>query len=185
MQEMKRVADMLEKKCTGLEEGDDADHIDQKKLKQMKKDIMALRKGIEKMEKLGEKKFTKKETKADLKEGFDLRKFLVENKMTRNSRMLNENETPTSLGIEIGADMEVGMNAEPSQRPAQGGFSFKPASLDGGYKEAYIYIENQPELIEKLTTLYNNQEFDQLNSVIGRLVQQHTGESLESFVNAK
>jgi hypothetical protein len=97
MQEMKRVADMLEKKCTGLEEGDDADHIDQKKLKQMKKDIMALRKGIEKMEKLGEKKFTKKETKADLKEGFDLRKFLVENKLTANSKMLKEYEAPTGL----------------------------------------------------------------------------------------
>jgi len=97
MQEMKRVADMLEKKCTALEEGDDSDHIDQKKLKQMKKDIMALRKGIEKMEKLGEKKFTKKETKADLKEGFDLRKFLVENKLTTNSRMLNE-LSPELLG---------------------------------------------------------------------------------------
>jgi hypothetical protein len=63
----------------------------------MKKDIMALRKGIEKMEKLGEKKFTKKETKADLKEGFDLRKFLVENKLTANSKMLKEYEAPTGL----------------------------------------------------------------------------------------
>jgi hypothetical protein len=100
MQEMKRVADMLEKKCTALEEGDDADHIDQKKLKQMKKDIMSLRKGIEKMEKLGEKKFTKKETKAELKEGFDLRKFLVENKLTTNSRILNENFNDQTSAIE-------------------------------------------------------------------------------------
>jgi len=100
MQEMKRVADMLEKKCTALEEGDDADHIDQKKLKQMKKDIMTLRKGIEKMEKLGEKKFAKKEVKADLKEGFDLRKFLVENKLTTNSRMLNENFNDQTSAIE-------------------------------------------------------------------------------------
>ncbi len=90
MQEMKRVADMLEKKCTALEEGEDADHIDQKKLKQMKKDIMSLRKNIEKMEKLGEKKFAKKETKADLKEGFDLRNFLVENKLTYNSRITEQ-----------------------------------------------------------------------------------------------
>ena len=97
MQEMKRVADMLEKKCTALEEGDDADHIDQKKLKQMKKDIMSLRKNIEKMEKVGEKKFAKKETKAELKEGFDLRNFLVENKLTTNSKMLNEYEAPTGL----------------------------------------------------------------------------------------
>jgi hypothetical protein len=90
VQEMKRVADMLEKKCTGLEEGDNAEHIDQKKLKQMKKDIMSLRKGIEKMEKLGEKKFTKKETKAEMKEGFDLRKFLIENKLTPNSKVIKE-----------------------------------------------------------------------------------------------
>ena len=90
VQEMKRVADMLEKKCTALEEGDDADHIDQKKLKQMKKDIMTLRKGMEKLEKLGEKKFTKKETKAELKEGFDLRKFLIENKLTAGSRTTEE-----------------------------------------------------------------------------------------------
>jgi hypothetical protein len=92
VQEMRRVADGLEKKCTALEEGDNAEHIDQKKLKQMKKDIMTLRKGIEKMEKLGEKKFTKKETKAEMNEGFDLRKFLIENKLTRDSRMLNESE---------------------------------------------------------------------------------------------
>jgi hypothetical protein len=90
MEEMRRVADGLEKKCTALEEGEDADHIDQKKLKQMKKDIMSLRKGIEKMEKLAEKKFTKKETKADLKEGFDLRNFLVENKLTTSSRITEE-----------------------------------------------------------------------------------------------
>ena len=96
VQEMKRVADMLEKKCTALEEGDDADHIDQKKLKQMKKDIMTLRKGMEKLEKLGEKKFTKKETKAELKEGFDLRNFLVENKLTRNSKMISENQVELS-----------------------------------------------------------------------------------------
>jgi hypothetical protein len=95
MEEMKRVADGLEKKATALEEGDDSDHIDQKKLKQMKKDIMSLRKGIEKMEKLGEKKFTKKETKdsksaESLAEGnFDLRKFLVENKLTRDSQIIN------------------------------------------------------------------------------------------------
>jgi hypothetical protein len=101
VQEMKRVADMLEKKCTGLEEGDNAEHIDQKKLKQMKKDIMSLRKGIEKMEKLGDKKFAKKETKqtkSELKETtmekqFDLKKFLVENKLTTNSRLLNEGTT--------------------------------------------------------------------------------------------
>ena len=84
--EMKRVADGLEKKATALEEGDNAEHIDMKKLKQMKKDVMTLRKNIDKLEKVGEKKFAKKEQKAEIKEGFDLRKFLVENKLTSNSR---------------------------------------------------------------------------------------------------
>jgi predicted RNase H-like nuclease (RuvC/YqgF family) len=114
VQEMKRVADMLEKKCTGLEEGDNAEHIDQKKLKQMKKDIMSLRKGIEKMEKLGEKKFTKKETKTEMKEGFDLRKFLVENKLTTSSRMLNENvnieQAFTQAGINLETPVTVAIN---------------------------------------------------------------------------
>lgn len=90
MEEMRRVADGLEKKCTALEEGEDADHIDQKKLKQMKKDVMSLRKGIEKMEKVAEKKFAKKETKAELKEGFDLRNFLIENKLTSNSKLIQD-----------------------------------------------------------------------------------------------
>jgi hypothetical protein len=190
MKRMKEIAEMLEAKVGSLEEGEGADFVDAKKVKQMKKDIMTLRKQAEKLEKEYDKKFAKKEEKKETvkeskMENFDLKKFLVENKITTNSRMLNENETPTSLGIELGADLEVGMNTEPTHRPTKGGFSFKPASLDGGYKEAYIYIENQPELIEKLTTLYNNQEFDQLNSEVGRLVQQHTGESLESFVNTK
>jgi len=102
MEEMKRVADGLEKKATALEEGDNAEHIDQKKLKQMKKDIMSLRKGIEKMEKLGEKRFTKKETKESkpaesLAEGFfDLRKFLVENKLTAGSKLIKEAITKDS-----------------------------------------------------------------------------------------
>lgn len=108
MEEMKRVADMLEKKCTALEEGDDADHIDQKKLKQMKKDIMTLRKGMEKLEKLGEKKFAKKETKAELKEGFDLRNFLVENKLTSNSRMLNELATAEDHIDRAAANQAIG-----------------------------------------------------------------------------
>lgn len=118
MEEMKRVANMLEKKCTALEEGEDSDHIDQKKLKQMKKDIMTLRKGIEKMEKLGEKKFTKKETK-EMKteakiENFDLKKFLTENKLTRNSRMLKENvnieQAFTQAGINLQAPATVAVN---------------------------------------------------------------------------
>jgi len=62
---MKEVANALEEKATGLEEGDNAEHIDIKKLKQMKKDVMALRKNIEKLEKIGEKKFKEKEVKKE------------------------------------------------------------------------------------------------------------------------
>jgi hypothetical protein len=90
MNRMKEIAEMLETKVTSLEEGEHADHIDQKAVKQMRKDIVALRKGEEKLRKEFDKKFNKKgkaaEPKAEaekpaLQEGtFDLRKFLIENR---------------------------------------------------------------------------------------------------------
>ena len=90
MEEMKRVYEALEAKVGSLEEGENAEHIDQKKVKQMRKDIAALRKAEEKLRKEFEKKFTAKETKETskkekevvaLQEGsFDLRKFLAENR---------------------------------------------------------------------------------------------------------
>ena len=131
VQEMKRVADMLEKKCTALEEGDDADHIDQKKLKQMKKDIMTLRKGMEKLEKLGEKKFAKKETKAELKEGFDLRKFLVENKLTSNSRMVSENEEQVDELFGFGGGTKVTEKDTIRIVVREGSITFKPVVRGG------------------------------------------------------
>ena len=90
MEEMKRVYEALEAKVGALEEGEHAEHIDQKAVKQMRKDIAALRKAEEKLRKEFEKKFTGKEKKetpkkeeaaAALQEGaFDLRKFLIENR---------------------------------------------------------------------------------------------------------
>ena len=89
MDEMKRVYEALEAKVGSLEEGENAEHIDQKKVKQMRKDIAALRKAEEKLRKEFDKKFSgkeKKETPAKekateaLQEGFDLRKFLAENR---------------------------------------------------------------------------------------------------------
>ena len=96
MEEMKRIYELLETKVTSLEEGENAEHIDQSKVKQMRKDIAALRKAEEKLRKEFEKKFTEKEKKEApkkvekeaateaateaLQEGFDLRKFLVENR---------------------------------------------------------------------------------------------------------
>jgi hypothetical protein len=107
MDEMKRVYEALEAKVGSLEEGEHAEHIDQKAVKQMRKDITALRKAEEKLRKEFEKKFTGKEKKETpkkvekeaateaaseaLQEGtFDLRKFLAENKLTASSRMLSE-----------------------------------------------------------------------------------------------
>jgi endonuclease/exonuclease/phosphatase family metal-dependent hydrolase len=66
MERMKEVAEALEAKVTSLEEGENAEHIDQKAVKQMRKDIQALRKAEEKLRKEFEKKFaSKKETKED------------------------------------------------------------------------------------------------------------------------
>lgn len=66
MGRMKEIADALEAKVTSLEEGENAEHIDQKAVKSMKKDVMTLRKGVDKLEKEFEKKFAnKKEKKED------------------------------------------------------------------------------------------------------------------------
>lgn len=102
MNRMKEIAEMLEAKVGALEEGEHAEHIDKKAVNQMRKDIAALRKGEEKLRKEFDKKFNKKEKgaapkkeaeaeKPTLQEGtFDLRKFLVENKMTANSKLTQE-----------------------------------------------------------------------------------------------
>lgn len=66
MDRMKEVAEALEAKVGSLEEGENAEHIDQKVVKQMRKDILALRKAEEKLRKEFEKKFAnKKEKKED------------------------------------------------------------------------------------------------------------------------
>ena len=109
MNRMKEVAEMLEAKVGSLEEGEHAEHIDQKAVKQMRKDIAALRKAEEKLRKEFDRKFNKKgkatpapkaETETEkptlqetaMEKQFDLRKFLTENKMTTNSRIIKENE---------------------------------------------------------------------------------------------
>lgn len=89
MEEMKRVYEALEAKVGSLEEGENAEHIDQKKVKQMRKDIAALRKAEERLRKDFDKKFNKEKKEAPKKEkevvalaegNFDLRKFLAENR---------------------------------------------------------------------------------------------------------
>ena len=82
MDEMKRVYEALEAKVSSLEEGEHAEHIDQKAVKQMRKDIAALRKEFDKKFTGKEKKEAPKKEKevVALAEGFDLRKFLAENR---------------------------------------------------------------------------------------------------------
>ena len=65
MERMKEVAEALEAKVSSLEEGENAEHIDQKAVKQMRKDILALRKGEEKLRKEFEKKFAAKKEKKE------------------------------------------------------------------------------------------------------------------------
>jgi len=65
MNRMKEIAEMLEQKVGSLEEGEGADFVDAKKVKQMKRDIMTLRKHAEKLEKEYDKKFGKKEEKKE------------------------------------------------------------------------------------------------------------------------
>ena len=95
MAKMKEVAEMLEARVSSLEEGDGAEFVDTKKVKQMKKDIMTLRKQAEKLEKEYDKKFgekkSKKQTQTESKvENFNLKKFLVENKLTNTSRIVEQ-----------------------------------------------------------------------------------------------
>jgi hypothetical protein len=100
IQEMKKIAEALRAKVKNLEEGEHAKHIDQKAVKQFGKDIAALEKTAAKLQAAFDKKFNKKEKavapkKAEkveaLQEGaFDLKKFLIENKLTRDSRRINE-----------------------------------------------------------------------------------------------
>ena len=101
MQEMKKIAGMLREKAKRMEESEHAAHISPKDLKQLATDAAKLEKAAEKLKSAFDKKFNKKEKPASapkaekveaLQEGtFDLRKFLTENKITTNSRMMNEN----------------------------------------------------------------------------------------------
>ena len=104
IQEMKKIAEALRMKAKNMEESEHAAHISPKDLKQLATDAAKLEKAAEKLKAAFDKKFNKKtksasapkaekeETPVALAEGFDLKKFLVENKLTSNSRMLSENE---------------------------------------------------------------------------------------------
>ena len=108
MQEMKKIAEALRMKAKKMEESEHAAHISPKDLKQLASDAAKLEKAAEKLKSAFDKKFNKKEKapaapKAEkveaLQEGtFDLRKFLVENKLTAGSKRLNEyGDSPTYI----------------------------------------------------------------------------------------
>jgi hypothetical protein len=109
IQEMKKIAQMLREKAKKMEESEHAAHISPKDLKQLATDAAKLEKAAEKLKLAFDKKFNKKEKPAAapkaekveaLQEGtFDLRKFLVENKLTAGSRMLNEEVADEDIQI--------------------------------------------------------------------------------------
>ena len=103
MQEMKKIAEALRMKAKKMEESEHAAHISPKDLKQLATDAAKLEKAAEKLKAAFDKKFNKKDKPASAPkaekvealqettmENFNLKKFLVENKLTTNSRMLNE-----------------------------------------------------------------------------------------------
>ena len=106
MKRTKELYEALEEQLKSLEEGEHSKHIDKKHKKKMRSDSAQLRKYEAKLIKEYERKYDKKPTKkaAPKKEeevpmeeiavneskSFDLRKFLVENKLTTNSRNTEE-----------------------------------------------------------------------------------------------
>lgn len=101
----KELYEALEEQLKSLEEGEHSKHIDKKHTKKMRSESAQLRKYEAKLIKEYERKYDKKPAKkaASKKEevpmeeiavneskSFDLRKFLVENKLTTNSRITEE-----------------------------------------------------------------------------------------------
>lgn len=86
--EMKKIANALREKAKKMEESEHAAHISPKDLKQLATDAAKLEKAAEKLKAAFDKKFNKKEKAAPkkekeavaLQEGFDLRKYLAENR---------------------------------------------------------------------------------------------------------
>jgi hypothetical protein len=97
--EMKKIAEALRERKNSLEESEHAQYMSKADLIKLGKDITAIDKAVTKLEAAFDKKFNKKEKSASapkaekveaLQEGFDLRNFLVENKLTTNSRNIEE-----------------------------------------------------------------------------------------------
>ena len=106
--EMKRIAKLLREKAQNLEESEHAAHINPKDIKKLNDEAIKLDKAAAKFQAAYEKTYNRKgkgatapkvekeepatlaENKQAMENTFDLKKFLVENKLTTNSRMLSE-----------------------------------------------------------------------------------------------
>lgn len=102
--EMKKIAEALRERKNSLEESEHAQYMSKADLIKLGKDITAIDKAVTKLEAAFDKKFNKKQKPASapkaekvealqettMEKQFDLKKFLIENKLTTNSRMLNE-----------------------------------------------------------------------------------------------
>jgi hypothetical protein len=127
--EMKRIAKLLREKAQNLEESEHAAHINPKDIKKLNDEAIKLDKAAAKFQAAYEKTYNKKgkapAPKADniekpeaLQEttmkNFDLRKFLVENKLTAGSRIINENvnieQAFTQAGINLETPATVAIN---------------------------------------------------------------------------
>lgn len=104
IQEMKRIAERLRAEAKKMEESEHVQHINPKVLKKYVTDAGKIERAAEKLKARLEKASTgnrkpaakeEEQTVEALQEGtFDLRKYLVENKLTATSRIVNENSTP-------------------------------------------------------------------------------------------
>ena len=131
---MEEIASKLEEKANSLEEGEHKEYINPQEIKKLRKDLGDIRRQVEKLRKDYDKKFNKKgkaaapkkeEVPVALAEGtFDLKKFLVENKITVNSRLIKE---------EISSDME---------------------NIEGWVLEQPVYEDLSPEELEALAKDY-------------------------------
>ena len=134
VQEMKKIAKALRGEAQRMEESEHAKHINPKVRKKYLQDAIKIEKAAEKLVVALEKEAKntkpaaaskKEETPVALAEGtFDLRKFLVENKITTNSKIIKE---------DINSDME---------------------NIEGWVLEQSIYEDLSPEELEALTKDY-------------------------------
>lgn len=111
-------------------------------------------------------------------ENFNLKKFLVENKLTTNSKMLKEEESfdnVQSIGVEIGYDFEIGVEKNPAKpnAPIKEGVACIPAEQNDGV--GYIYLQKPEQTVNIGNILANyddedSQDFDTIVEILGEII---------------